>query len=198
MCLALLVVSYQTGKVTLRLLMRCIPRLPIIGKPYLISRQRALISMAFGADSMTFGAFGALLSCISEYCRPIRNLSSRPSRCVNALLRPLTLFLTCHLCFRCPWRSHTPTFQRAPVNFFATRSAPVCRAVERHVAASCRLGCVWTSDVDVFALGIKSKHGIGASFLSDGALFVSFSPATSFGRVFERSLDPHYAAVKVG
>ena len=54
----LLVVSYQTGKVTPRLLMRCIPRLPTIGKPYLISHQSVLISMAFGADS-------TLLSCIS-------------------------------------------------------------------------------------------------------------------------------------
>ena len=67
--------------------------------------------------------------------------------------------------------------------------APVCHAIERHAAAACRLGSVWTSDVDVFALGIKILRywrQFGASFLSDGALFVSFSPATSFGRVFRK------------
>ena len=79
--------------------------------------------------------------------------------------------------------------------------APVCHAIERHAAAACQLGSVWTSDVDVFALGIKILRywrQFGASFLSDGALFVSSHQQRRLGGFFERSLVPHYAAVKVG
>ena len=42
--------------------------------------------------------------------------------------------------------------------------APVCHAIERHAAAACRLGSVWTSDVDVFALGIRANTVLAHRF----------------------------------